>query len=541
VTIQRSAASSALVISRLAAACVLLGTLACQDLRNEKTGGIDPMRADSGTDTRPGIDAPAASDAGGDAAGADGNENAGADAPGAADAGSDLDVCSPGETRCADTGAAVLVCASDQRWMPRETCPSICRAGACAGLCAPGQRHCGADQTPETCSAGGEWTSAGQPCPFVCQGQGQCAGDCRPGGRRCAGAGQLTPETCDQTGKWVAESPCANVCSSGSCGGSCRPGTRRCGANRTPETCSPAGTWEPGQACSYVCTAEGDCTGECRPAQRRCSGTVEQLCSEAGLWMATSSASCRKPAGEACGRDGDCASGFCAELAAGTGVCCSAACNGACESCRNTATGKPDGTCAPVRNGTDPDNDCAAESPASCGRDGACDGNRHCRLHPRDTVCEEARCASNQRARLSQRSCDGSGRCGDATSTSCSPIQRCEGSGTSAHCASQCATVGGPCCDGGVCDRAASGRQLYCVGSPVDGSTGCEACGRSGERCCPDESARCEPGSRCLLDIRIPSCAECGKRGQPCCPGVGLDQPCGDGSVCRGPRGFCGT
>ena len=191
-----------------------------------------------------------------------------------------------------------------------------------------------------------------------------------------------------------------------------------------------------------------------------------------------------------------------------------------------------------MRNNTDPDGECGAESGSTCGRDGMCDGNRRCRLHPSGTVCEEAKCATNRRSRLSARTCDGGGTCGDPTSTACSSLQLCEGSGASTRCASTCDEVSDPCCPGDVCDRAANGRQLYCFGNPNNGATACEHCGRIGERCCG--GSMCDPGVRCLLDTQIPTCVECGKSGQPCCPGTGLNAPCSDGSFCRGPRGFCG-
>ena len=35
-------------------------------------------------------------------------------------------------------------------------------------------------------------------------------------------------ETCNESGQWIAEAPCQNLCSSGSCAGSCMPGTKRC-------------------------------------------------------------------------------------------------------------------------------------------------------------------------------------------------------------------------------------------------------------------------------------------------------------------------
>jgi hypothetical protein len=200
------------------------------------------------------------------------------------------------------------------------------------------------------------------------------------------------------------------------------------------------------------------------------------------------------------------------------------------------------GQCAPVRNNTDPDNECAAENATTCGRDGMCNGARGCRLHASGTVCEEAKCATNRRSRLSDRRCNGQGTCSSPTSTDCAPLQVCEGSGANTRCNSPCDELSDPCCEGGVCDRAANGRQLYCVGNPSNGATSCEHCGRIGERCCTDASGNrsCDQGVRCLMDTQVPVCVECGRNGLACCPGASPAQQCTDGSICRGPRGFCG-
>ena len=74
--------------------------------------------------------------------------------------------------------------------------------------------------------------------------------------------------------------------------------------------------------------------------------------------------------GSPCSTNGQCATGFCVQ-----GVCCSSGCAGACNACTNADTGSPDGTCAPVKNGTDPLMSCPLSgvpcAPATC-QGGAC-------------------------------------------------------------------------------------------------------------------------------------------------------------------------
>lgn len=64
-----------------------------------------------------------------------------------------------------------------------------------------------------------------------------------------------------------------------------------------------------------------------------------------------------KVAGETCGAPGECESGLCVD-----GVCCTAACDAACESCALTDS---EGTCAPIAEGSDPEDECHGE--AVCG------------------------------------------------------------------------------------------------------------------------------------------------------------------------------
>ena len=80
---------------------------------------------------------------------------------------------------------------------------------------------------------------------------------------------------------------------------------------------------------------------------------------------------CKGATGSTCAAAGDCASTFCVDT-----VCCDKACNGKCEACTAAIKGAgADGTCGPVKAGTDPDpapagKDCVA--PLQCNGMGAC-------------------------------------------------------------------------------------------------------------------------------------------------------------------------
>jgi len=57
--------------------------------------------------------------------------------------------------------------------------------------------------------------------------------------------------------------------------------------------------------------------------------------------------------GSPCSSNSQCISGHCVD-----GFCCNTACSGTCQACSNSKTGQPDGICAYVIAGTDPDNEC---------------------------------------------------------------------------------------------------------------------------------------------------------------------------------------
>jgi hypothetical protein len=120
-----------------------------------------------------------------------------------------------------------------------------------------------------------------------------------------------------------------------------------------------------------------------------------------------------------CSVDADCGSGgHCTE-----GVCCDAACNGTCTSCRQALTGAPEGTCAATTS-------CGTAGEA-CTADQAC-GTGHCV----DAICCDAICdATCTACRMSQT--------GQPDGT-CAPLLSSADAGAGMHCS-------GPC-DGGVCE-----------------------------------------------------------------------------------------
>ncbi|MDI3285874.1 hypothetical protein [Polyangium sp. 15x6] len=112
----------------------------------------------------------------------------------------------------------------------------------------------------------------------------------------------------------------------------------------TDDICSETGTVHgnaaTGTACGVGCQSctDGVC-GDCSPGFF-CEGMG---CVSVG----------EQSVGAVCMTNPDCATGFCVQ-----GVCCESACDGKCMGCVNTATGMPNGVCAPALDGNNPGGRC---------------------------------------------------------------------------------------------------------------------------------------------------------------------------------------
>lgn len=279
--------------------------------------------------------------------------------------------------------------------------------------------------TGEPCTAAADCDS-GHCVEGVCC-NGDCAGACKscrlantgasdgtcavvkPGATEPNGRCKVEPPPgCGQDGTCGDDGTCHRYGASVSCGqpscqgndfvdvGKCN-GAGACAAaapvNCNPFVCSPTG-------CMSACTAVDSCA--------------------AGHYCAMGTCRVRGAPGQACDDVGQCRSGlFCVD-----GLCCDRACAGLCHACRSTLTGQPDGTCAPIRAGTDPANECVLQAASTCGTDGTCDGVGGCRLHGSDVQCAGAACGNN--AHTPARRCTGAGTCAAARTTQCRPGEGCK-------------------------------------------------------------------------------------------------------------------
>jgi hypothetical protein len=210
--------------------------------------------------------------------------------------------------------------------------------------------------------------------------------------------------------------------------------------------------------------------------------------------------------GKSCSCDGECLSGNCVE-----GVCCSSACSNGCQTC--SAPESP-GTCVMRPAGAAPrtGSTCTVDDPASCGRDGFCDGAGSCRKYLGNT-CMHGTCSGD--AVVGAFACDGTGQCKPGiTLMLCIPYT-CDD--TTGACFEQCDSAA-MCQSGGVCDFSNESCGKAQNGQPCTKDLGCI-------------SGHCTDGV-CCNSVCNGACTACNLPGR-----VGTCFPTADGKP--DPRGIC--
>ena len=236
------------------------------------------------------------------------------------------------------------------------------------------------------------------------------------------------------------------------------------------------------------------------------------ICSDAG--------GASKGKAEECSCNNECRSGYCVG-----GVCCDSACTDGCKACNLPSSL---GTCAFVPSGVkSPDPDfCVAETPATCGQDGTCDGAGACRKYEDGTLCKNGVCDGD--GVVNAKACDGKGSCTVDVDTPCAPYS-CDPK--TSQCAEQCST-NALCAAGQTCSASRCGFKLN--GFKCSGDDDCASGHCADGYCCnvacsgaclsckePGAVGRCKligagvPDSRCLAS----DVSTCGTTGL--CDGAG--------------------
>ena len=258
--------------------------------------------------------------------------------------------------------------------------------------------------------------------------------------------------------------------------------------------------------------------------------------------------------GPSCALGFECASGFCVD-----GVCCDTACDGACESCIAVNTGGVDGTCAQVKDGTDPDHACLDSGAPACGTNGLCKAGA-CDTYA-GPDCDSGKCVDGDDC--ASGFCVEGICCDQACAAGCFACSRAlKGSGVDGVCefAAQgtdphhfCSDAPGPSCsETKVCDAkgacalgdAACAPQLCQPGGCIPGcidDSGCAADGACVAHVCVSKSALCTEGSKALSrDGTVVDCAPfaCTADGG-CFTHCSSVDDCVGGSVCDDESGDC--
>jgi hypothetical protein len=192
------------------------------------------------------------------------------------------------------------------------------------------------------------------------------------------------------------------------------------------------------------------------------------------------------------------------------------------------------GQCKPVpAGGTDPGSRCPDEGPASCRRDGQCDGAGACRLYAASTPCMPASCPGGSSTLTLGRTCDGAGTCLPATTQACAPYQ-CNGLQA---CKAAC-TVDADCLAPNICDPQTNlcGNKKR-LGQACAATTDCLTGATCVDGVCCSK-ASCATCQSCAIPGFAGSCTNI-PSGSPALHGAcAASPPCGNTGNCNG-AGAC--
>jgi hypothetical protein len=319
-------------------------------------------------------------------------------------------------------------------------------AGACEPAVCPGITDC----LGASCDDSGDCAlvpeAAGTPCndpssprAALCDGAGECV--------ECLGDPDCgAPLVCDTDAHVCVALHCVDdVLDAGETGVDC--GGTECAPCPNGRGCNGPSDCASGYCYQNVC-APCATRARCGPAEWCDAGVCTALLAN----------------GAPCASAGSCASASCVD-----GVCCDEACTYQCGSCLTIHTTQPNGTCAPILSGADPDDECTADA-AECSQS-ACNGDFMCQPAAGGTVC-----------RPSNGVCDIQEICNGLV-TGCPPDSTVA-FGAPCGIGMACGFTGECQVDfGGACQQASDCASLYCADdvccvSACDAA--CERCNASG-------------------------------------------------------------
>lgn len=274
----------------------------------------------------------------------------------------------------------------------------------------------------------------GEACSF----DAQCASEFCVDGVCCNEACTGVCAACDVTG---SEGTCSTPQNDAACGELRCPDSTECRIVEPLEnsTCRALGE----------CRSQAECVETLLDVGQRCQHDAG-TCNGEGSCLVLD----KKPLGDACQTDDECAENHCVIRDGGRGICCSTACDGACQSCNDNGL---------------------------CNRAPADDARCEVLTCPNDSACQ------TYPDPLTQNRCASFGQC-----------VRPE-----AHCIPELADAATPCGSGlqcqaqGTCESVCSASLLWCDSECIDPSTDRKHCGASGSCSASNQGASCSTDELC--------------------------------------------
>jgi hypothetical protein len=477
----------------------------------------------------------------------------------------DADTCT-GANTCSASGACLLK--AGQPSVAAAACASgvandgVCCSGACTGVC-------------RTCSTTGGACVAVLKAddPDTCSGLSSCSAS----GACLAKNGQAASSGASCASGFAADGVCCDVACTGTCL-ACTAARKGSGADGTcgfvASGSDPRASC-PGQTCSgttqengHTCDGAGACkvttTTACAPYVCNVLGTacLASACTSdancaLSAYCASGACVSKRARGAACSAANQCLTGACVD-----GVCCDTACTGKCQACANAATGRPDGTCAPVGDGMDPRKDCPGGACAmGTLTNNVCNGSSACRAN--SVSCGAFGC--NAAGTACASSCASDADCGAAAY--CAPDGTCAPKvARGVACTANDRCTSGYCADGVCCDTKCDGQCQACAepgsvgtciavkGTPRLPRTGCAGAGGTcggqcdgvnlaacaypsagkvcGGGCADAKIAVCDSSGACLAPAACAGNLACDAVTGGCKSACVVDPDCAVGFVC---------
>ncbi|MEZ4311893.1 MAG: hypothetical protein R3F14_28010, partial [Polyangiaceae bacterium] len=497
-------------------------------------------------------------------------------------AGTDPDNECGGAANCGGASACALfangtTCAQDAECASNNCVDGVCCNTACNANC-------------QACTAAKKGSGTDGTCGSILSGadpDNEC-----PGTQFCNGSGLCktpTGDACTVNADCLSNACADGVCCNSTCTGACQACTAAKKGSGTDGTCGniALGT-DPDDECfgmfscngsgacallanGTACTANGECsTGNCVDGVC-CNTACNSLCQSClgvkkgsgadgtcgsiagftdpdaecpGALVCNGAGLCELPNGSACAVGTDCVSNNCVD-----GVCCNTTCTATCNACtaaKKGSGGGPDGVCAPIEAGTDPDSECFGT--LSCG------GASACALLSNGTSCTTgAECTSGQCVDgvCCNTACNGlcqactavikgngtDGTCGSISANldpqdECTGVLACNGSGTcrlplGESCLVNTDCISNACVDGVCCNTTCTGTCQACTATKK---------GTGPDGVCGPIDVGTDPDNECFGAITCNGASACGTNpnGTPCgAGGECASGQCVDGVCCN--------